>query len=229
MFILLWRKYLETCIIGIIRKNNLVGGILLKKPWYKRWKVWGGTFAVIVVIGMFSPEELPEPEVAAEVEKPKEVAKAPVVAVKSAEEIAKEAEDAKRIAEIAKENEAKAAEAAAADAKAKAEAAATKKADAAKAAESVRGALKGLVELSGGVVVDIKPSPYGDGSFETSWVIVSDAWYDSAEHEKERFAETIGNAVKLATNGEAKLVHFYDAYDKELASEKVFGGYKIKR
>ena len=115
--------------------------------------------------------------------------KAPVVAVKSAEEIAADAKEA----------------------------------------ETVLVVLKALVALSDGDISDIKPSPHGKGDCETTWVIVSDAWYVSAEHEKERFAESNGGAVKLTTNGEAALVHFYDAYDKVLAKEKVFGGYDIKR
>lgn len=211
----------------------------MKKPWYKRWKVWGGTFAVLFVIGMFAPEEIekPEvPEVAAKVEAKPEAkeSKTPVVAIKSAEEVAAEEAEAARIAEVEKENAAKAAEAAKvkaeaeAAAKLKAENVAKKKAEKAAAAESVREALKALVDLSGGVVSDIMPSPHGKGDWETTHVIVSDAWYDSADHEKERFADSVGGAVKLATNGEAKLVHFYDAYGKVLAKEKAFGGYDIK-
>lgn len=76
-----------------------------KKPWYKRWKVWGGTFAALIIIGAFVPEPAEVvPEVA-----PKKVE---AVAVKSPEEISKDEEAAKRIAEISKANEAKAAEAA---------------------------------------------------------------------------------------------------------------------
>lgn len=182
----------------------------MKKPWYKRWKVWGGVFVVVMIIGAIAPDP---PEEVAEKPAPKEsVEKAPVeVAAPSAEEIAaKEKADAEA-------------------AKAKAEADAKKAAEKAKVDEDVRAMLKSLVDGSGGVVTDIKPSPYGQGDWSTTWVIVSDAWYDSAEHEKERFAETVGDAVRFATNGEAMLVHFYDAYDKELAKERAFGGYKIER
>ena len=89
--------------------------------------------------------------------------------------------------------------------------------------------LQAIIDLSEGVVIDIKPSPYGTGDWSTTWVVVSDAWYDSPEHEQERFAESVGAAVKMAIGEDALLVHFYDSYDKELAKEKVMGGYKLKR
>lgn len=56
------------------------------KPWYKRWKVWGGVFVVLVVIGLFAPNAPEETTSAPKVEAETK----PVVAEKSAEDIAKE-------------------------------------------------------------------------------------------------------------------------------------------
>ena len=215
----------------------------MKKPWYKRWKVWGGTFAVLFVIGAFAPDDIdPEDLVEAEktktaVEKPKEVAvskeKTPeeLAAEKVKAEAKKKADEA-AVAKTIADEAAKAKIKAEADAKAKVAAEAKKAADAKTKADAdiaVEESLQAIIDLSNGVVIDIIPSPYGSDDWMTTWVIVSDAWYNSADHEKERFAESVGNAVKFALNGEASLVHFYDSYDKELAKEKILGGYKIKR
>lgn len=96
-------------------------------------------------------------------------------------------------------------------------------------------AMTELIELGDGLIVDIKPYMSGEG-WRMAKVIVSDAWYYSAEHEKERFAEQVGQAVqniiintKQVKDGSSVSVYFYDVYDKELASPKILGGYKIKR
>lgn len=93
-----------------------------------------------------------------------------------------------------------------------------------------------LIELSEGVIIDIRQSPYSSLEWQQMQVVVSDAWYESPEHEKERFAESVSAAVESAIyqsgivkTDQSILTDFYDSYDKELASEKVFGGYKIKR
>lgn len=92
-----------------------------------------------------------------------------------------------------------------------------------------------IIAAMNGVILDIRANPYTE-DWSQAEVIVSDDWYYSPEHEKERFAEMIGNTVKMAiyesgvkTKDEIILVKFYDAHYKELASEKLFGGYKIIR
>lgn len=96
-------------------------------------------------------------------------------------------------------------------------------------------ALNELIEISDGVIVKIQPH-FKDGDWSSVAVTVSDAWYYSAEYEKERFAEQVGTMVEAIVKNAAKVssdkyvsVYFYDTYGKELASPKVFGGYKIKR
>lgn len=200
-----------------------------KKPWYKRWKVWAGVVVAFAIIGAFTPDEV-EPEVVAKVEAPEKVE---VAASKTPEEIAEdakaeEAAKAKILADLEAAEKVKAAEKAVED-KAKAETDAKKKAEKAEADAVMLESLQAIIDVSEGIVLDIKPSPYSNGDWATTWVVVSDAWYDSADHEKERFAESVGGAVKMVIGEDAALVHFYDAYDKELASEKIFGGYKIKR
>lgn len=195
-----------------------------KKPWYKRWKVWGYTFGAIVLLG-FILEVSGYNEKQAVIEAEEAAARAEEAAKKKAEKDAeREAQLAEIDAQIAEEErlaEEKAAE--------EAEKAVKVSAEKEQIDAEIRDSLQAIVDMPDSVVLDIKPSPYGDGSWETIWVVVSDAWYNSAEHEKERFAETVGDAVRFATNGEAMFVHFYDTYDKELAKEKVMGGYKIIR
>lgn len=94
-----------------------------------------------------------------------------------------------------------------------------------------------LKENSKGVILDIRENPYSPEDSHMQWqVIVSDAWYNSQEHEKERFVETMGNTVEGIVrqvgyvNGTSNvIVNFLDSYGKVLAEERVvLGGYKIK-
>lgn len=89
-----------------------------------------------------------------------------------------------------------------------------------------------LVKASSGVILGVEPR------YNTKWdmvnVVVSDSWYYSADYEKERFAEQVGETVqKLVINsGKAKdpvMVYFVDSYNKDVATPKVFGGWKIKK
>lgn len=92
-----------------------------------------------------------------------------------------------------------------------------------------------LIKTSKGVIVSIKPAISSD-DWSAVQVTVSDSWYYSAEYEKERFAEqmqqVISTLVKnsgLVKENSTITVFFYDTYGKELASPKMFGGYKILR
>lgn len=96
--------------------------------------------------------------------------------------------------------------------------------------EMYKNAMNELIEISDGVITGIK---INDGIVN---VTVSDSWYYSAEHEKERFAEQVSDTIKVILTNAQKVesdssvpVYFYDAYEKELASPKLLGGYKIKR
>lgn len=92
-----------------------------------------------------------------------------------------------------------------------------------------------MIELSNGVIVHIQPH-FTDGDWSSVAVTVSDAWYNSQEHEKERFAEQIRDTIVTIIKNAGKVeqdktvsVYFFDTYKKELASPKITGGYKIKR
>ncbi|MBO0602761.1 hypothetical protein I2483_13920 [Sporosarcina sp. E16_3] len=70
-----------------------------KKAWYKRWKVWGGVFVAVIVIGMIVPE-VEEPAVVAPVAKAKtQPVVKPSPAVKTAV-AAKEPIDRSRVTEM---------------------------------------------------------------------------------------------------------------------------------
>lgn len=92
--------------------------------------------------------------------------------------------------------------------------------------------LQEMIKSSNGVIYKIEP----DGSWQIVLVTVSDDWYFSPEHEKERFAETIGGIIETLVKNAGKVnidrsvnVYFYDMHGKELASPKFFGGYNIER
>ncbi|OLS02413.1 hypothetical protein [Tissierella creatinophila] len=96
-------------------------------------------------------------------------------------------------------------------------------------------AITELIEASEGIIIDIRPR-FEKEDWSAVSVTVSDVWYNSQEHEKERFAEQVGDTVStLVTNGgkveqnKPVLVYIMDTYNKELASPKITGGYKIKK
>jgi len=96
--------------------------------------------------------------------------------------------------------------------------------------------IKSLIENSNGVISDIDRNPYGSGSDKQWVVMVSDAWYNSPDHEKKRFAKTIGNTVEklvkkagIVERDDTVLVDFWDTYGEVLAEEGVWTGeYELK-
>jgi flagellar motor protein MotB len=102
-------------------------------------------------------------------------------------------------------------------------------------AKQFKNVLTELIKTSDGVITSIKPR-FDDGDWGAILVTVSDSWYYSAEHEKERFCEQIQQLLEttvkntgIVKKDSAVTVFFYDTYGKELASPKMFGGYKILR
>ncbi|MET3658457.1 hypothetical protein [Sporosarcina psychrophila] len=199
-----------------------------KIPFYKRWRVYAYTFAAIVLFGWILDvtgwSDANDAKIAAETE----------VKVKAVEaQLAVNAEKNAKVEAEAKVRDANTAKAEAAK-KAKAKADATVKA--ADVDEKLAVEIALIKELTEGIVVAVEKSPYGQDDWMITWVTVSDDWYDSEAHVKERFADQIGAQVKASLyaagavkQGDPILVHFYDINAKELAKEKIFGGYDIKR
>lgn len=100
-----------------------------------------------------------------------------------------------------------------------------------KKAEQFKVAINEIIEVGGGIIVDISPR-YNDDNWELVNVVVSDTWYYSAEHEKERFAEQIGSLVQLAIKNagldDSAGVYLVDTFGKTVAKPKVLGGYEIE-
>lgn len=95
-------------------------------------------------------------------------------------------------------------------------------------------AIKEIINLSDGIILKIDHSE--NDNIKIVDVIVSDAWYQSENYEKERFAEQIANTIKTvyintgkSEEGNEVMIYFLDSYNKRLASPKIFGGYKIER
>lgn len=100
-----------------------------------------------------------------------------------------------------------------------------------KKAEQFTLALTEIIKVSNGIIVDISPR-YNDANWKLVNVVVSDSWYYSAEHEKERFAEQVGSTVEIiiknAGISDSASVYFVDTFGKTVAEPKLLGGYKIK-
>lgn len=194
-----------------------------KKKWYRKWKVWAGVFVALAILGLFTPDE--------EVVETFEAEKVTVSdEKKAADKATKKEEDAKKKAQ----QEAEKAEAAkVAEAKKKEE---SENAEARRA--EVNAALFKIAEVSEGTLSNVYVTPYApEGILTQISVDVSDAWYHSQEFEKERFAETVYDAIKatlvevgaIENRDETIIVTLYDAHGKELAKSKMLGGFKIKR
>lgn len=90
-----------------------------------------------------------------------------------------------------------------------------------------------IINVSNGIITNITPR-YNDGDWTLVNIVVSDAWYYSADHEKERFVESVGTTVETLVvnsgigNSKSTSVYFVDTYNKTVAEPKIFGGYKIK-
>ena len=90
-----------------------------------------------------------------------------------------------------------------------------------------------VIENTNGVIVDIEKA-FDD--WESVNVIVSDSWYYSAEHEKERFVKQVSDSVANLLYNTEKVdsddyiqVYFVDTYGEILAEPKMFGGHEIKK
>ncbi|AKG35637.1 hypothetical protein [Paenibacillus durus] len=98
--------------------------------------------------------------------------------------------------------------------------------------EKMAAELKRICKQSDGVIRRLKPrDEYWDGINVT----VSDSWYLSQEFQKERFVDTYGTLISQTvlkymyiTGKDDVKVYFVDEFGKEVASPKLFGGYKIK-
>lgn len=93
-----------------------------------------------------------------------------------------------------------------------------------------------IIDNSDGVVLSIEQMMPEEG-WKITKVVVSDAWYNSEDYIKERFASEFSESIKTIlikaeqiTADETISVVFYDSFDKEVASPKMFGdGYNIER
>lgn len=101
--------------------------------------------------------------------------------------------------------------------------------------EGLEKAFDEIIKNSEGIILDIKRDPYATGNeWRQMHVVVSDAWYHSADHEKKRFAKIVGEKIDqllwsygVRERGKTVLVDFYDSYNEKVANEKIFGGYEI--
>lgn len=96
--------------------------------------------------------------------------------------------------------------------------------------ESFNAAIDEIISVGEGIILSISPRY---DNWEIVNIIISDDWYYSPEHEKERFVEQVGGAVENIILSSEKAsgsvnVYFVDTFGKDLATPKMFGGYKIK-
>ena len=101
--------------------------------------------------------------------------------------------------------------------------------------EKLQKALDKLIEDGDGDIIDARFSDNHKESGEFMTVVISDAWYNTPEHEKERYAESAINAVKSAVynsglqeHGSTIIVSLQDDFGKEIAKQGLTGKIKIK-
>lgn len=188
----------------------------VKKPFYKRW--WFITFCALLLIGMiFGPSE-------------EERAEQEAVAAAEAEK-----EQAEKEARKKKQQEAKAKAKAEADAK-KAEEKKVKEAEVAKEKEEAEAlialfqvAAAEMVANSEGVIADATIA-YNTNHFAVKVYVDELTWAVSNDSEKESFATTVGTAVENALSPHITYVDIVSATNNDVvATQKMFGGWKIKR
>lgn len=176
-----------------------------KKPFYKRW--WFITFIIAIALGViFSPSEEERAEMeaaeAAEMKAQDEAEskkKAAAEAKKAEEKKAKEAEEAKKQAEI----------------------------DAIIVLFQEAGAE--MVVNSNGVIADVNIA-YNTNHFAVDVFVDEATWAVSNESEKMSFATTVGTSIENALSPHSTYVDIVSAANKDVvASQKLFGGWKIKR
>ncbi|MBY0222743.1 hypothetical protein [Sporosarcina aquimarina] len=97
--------------------------------------------------------------------------------------------------------------------------------------KSFNQAIAEMKELGGGIILDVKPR---QGNWDIVNVVISDAWYYSPDHEKERFVDQIGELVMNLVNNSGKYedlvsVYFVDSYGSDLATPRILGGWKLKK
>ncbi len=90
-----------------------------------------------------------------------------------------------------------------------------------------------IKDNSNDVVINITPM-LNQSDWSIVKVIISDGWYYTPKYEKERFVEQMAIIVENIIKDSKKVdrdknisVYFYDLYNKQIASPKITGGYKI--
>jgi hypothetical protein len=173
----------------------------VKKPFYKRW--WFFAIIIFIVLGViFSPSE----EELAEIEAQEAaVQKADDDAKTKKEAAAKQKADEKKAAKIKEQN----------------------KIDALVVAMDLAG--DEMIANSNGVIAAVK-TEYITNHFKVKVSVDEATWAASSESEKMSFATTIGTTIGDSLAPHETLVDIISAQNKDVvASQKVFGGWKIKR
>lgn len=172
-----------------------------KKPFYKKWWVWA--IAVFIILGIaLSPSE----EERAEIEAQEAAAQAKL------EEENKQKEEQKKAEEKAKAEEEK-----------------QKEVEKQSQIVAFNLASEELVKNSNGIIHDISLTE--ESNFLQVNVFVDEiVWAGSNESEKKSFATTIGTSIENALSPHSTYVDIRSATNNDVvASQKLFGGWEIKR
>lgn len=177
----------------------------VKKPFYKRW--W---FFVIIGFLILTVIVQPSEEERAEMEAKEVVAQEKADAEAKAK---KEAEAKKKAEEEKRQKEAEAEENA--------------EIEALIAAFQIAGSE--MVEKSNGIISDVN-IVYNTNHFQVDVFVDEGTWAASNESEKMSFATTAGTSIENALAPHSTYVDIRSATNKDVvASQKLFGGWKIKR
>lgn len=172
-----------------------------KKPFYTRW--WFIAIAAIFIIGFINT---PSEEEKAQMEAEEAAAEVEAAEEKKAKEAAKEKAEQEKADKEKQEKEEKAA-----------------------LIENFNKAAQEMADKSNGIITDVTIEDAS--SFLQVKVFVDEAtWARSNESEKTSFATTVGTAIENALAPHSTYVDIVSATNNDVvASQKLFGGWKIKR
>jgi colicin import membrane protein len=184
----------------------------VKKPFYKKW--WFIGIVALFIIGIFmQPSEEEKAQIEAE----------EVAAQAKEEEVKKQKDEEKKAKEEAKKQEE--------EKKAAAEKEEKKKEEEERASLMVAFNLvtEDVIASSNGVITDITIAD-ATNYFQVDVFVDETTWAVSNESEKMSFATTMGTSIENALSPYDTYVDIKSAANNDIvASQKLFGGWKIKR
>lgn len=88
-----------------------------------------------------------------------------------------------------------------------------------------------FISMSEGLVIDIKP--FIENGWDVMHVVIDNSWYLQNDGQKQNIVETLGPIIEsfVVDSGlsDYSVIKFFDLNGSNVASQKMFGGYEIKK